>query len=588
MCHRGIARELATILGVSLVSDPLKESTDLPVTDKIQIRIADHEACPRFTASLISGIEVKDSPEWLQKRLRALGQRPINNIVDATNYVMYAIGQPIHAYDADLFPQEDGKWKIAVRFAEENETVSLLSEGGKDEERIVELDGSELLIVDESTNVPVGLAGVKGGKYAGVHSGTTNIIIEAAHFHPIVTRKTARRLGIVIEASKRFENEPSRKLPPYAQKEIVKLITDIAGGECEGVVDKFVQKKEPLKVIVTVARINSLLGLSLRNDEVRNILLRTGSIITDIKEGVFEIIGPFERTDLNIEEDYIEEVGRIHGLSSIESVEPTFIEVPEINPRQYYGDKVRIALMNIGFTEVITSTFQKKGKLQLKNSLASDKSYLRSSLVNNLNAVLDANYAHVDLLALADVRVFEIGTVFSHEVGKVSEKVVLTLGARTKGNGYNPKDDKVLKEGMASVAEALGKDLDWQIEKGVAELDLSAALKDLPTPIAYIPLLSQVPAAYKTISQYPAIARDVALWVGESENPKSVISTLTRSAGELCVRQTLFDTFTKGGRTSYAFRLVFQAEERTLTDLEINAVMQNIYQIAEEKGWEVR
>lgn len=588
LCHRGIARELATCLNVSLEYDPLIEDVNLPAINDIKINIKDAQACPRFTASLITGIEVKDSPDWLQKRLRALGQRPINNIVDATNYVMYAIGQPLHAYDADLFPKVDGKWKFDVRFAKEGETVSLLAEGGKEEDRTVELKGTELLIVDGSSNTPIGLAGVKGGRYARVHEGTKNIIIEAAHFHPTITRKTARGLGIVIDASKRFENEPSRELPPYAQRDLIKLIIDIAGGKCEGTIDEYLEKQEQASVVVSTHKVNKLLGLSLTSEEIGQIITRTGSAVVDNGEGSLMVTPPFERTDLNIEEDFAEEVGRIHGLSNITSIKPESVPLVEVNPRQYYSEKIRTALIDEGFSEVITSSFQKKGNLQLFNALASDKSYLRESLVKNITAVLDANFTHTDLLGLVDVRVFEIGTVFVKGKGEVAEKTVLTLGVRTKGSGYNKKDDVVLEQAVSAIKSVVGVEIVAESEDGVVEIDFTSLIQTLPVPSAYEPFTNKSPVTYKTISPYPAMARDIALWVGETETSESVLETITSEAGPLCLRQTLFDTFTKDGRTSYAFRLAFQAPDRTLTDTEINEVMENIYTNAKEKGWEVR
>ncbi len=589
LCHRGIARELATILDVSLKADPLQESVDLVTTDKIEVSISDSKACPRFTASLVTGIEVKDSPEWLQKRIKALGQRPINNIVDATNYVMYAIGQPLHAYDADKFPQVGEKWQFGVRFAEEGETVSLLAEGGKDEDRIVELKGSELLIVDGSSNTPVGLAGVKGGRYAEVVPETKNIIIEAAHFHPTITRKTARRLGIVIDASKRFENEPSRELPLYAQRDIVKLITDIAGGEFEGVVDEYLVKQEVATVTVSIEKVNSLLGLSLSAEEVKTIIERTGSVVeVGENEGQIIVTSPWERTDLNIEEDYIEEVGRLHGLSNIESVVPETTPLTEINSRQYYSDKIRQALLAVSFSEIITSSFQKKGKLQLQNSLASDKSYLRSSLVKNITKALDVNYGHTDLLGIKDVRVFEIGTVFKGSEAGVVEHVSVALGARVKGDGYNPKDDALLKIGCEAIKAVLGVDIEWSVTKGVAEMNLSELLSELPKPDKYESLAEKESAVFKAVSPYPAIARDISLWVSDVETVEMVANTLIESAGPFLVRHDLFDTFTKEGRTSYAFRLVFQAKDKTLTDEEINEVMSSINAMAAKQAWEVR
>jgi phenylalanyl-tRNA synthetase beta chain len=588
LSHRGVARELATLLDTTLENDPLAQEPNLPKTDKIEIKIADSVACPRFTLSLIIGVEVKESPEWLQKRLKALGQRPINNIVDATNYVMYALGQPMHAYDADKFPQKDGRWQFDVRFAEESEKVSLLSEGGKGEDRVVELKGTDLLIVDGSSNVPVGLAGVKGGRFAEMDAGTKNIIIEAAHFHPSTIRKTARRLGILTDASRRFENEPSRELPPYAQKEIIELITKIAGGECEGMTDVYLEKYEPVTTTVRIEKVNALLGLSLTSEEIQKIIERTGSEVQSKDKKFLSVTAPWERTDLNVEVDYVEEVGRIHGLSGIDPIAPETLLLPEVNKKQYYSERVRQALVQVGFSEIITSSFLKKAKIQLQNALASDKSYVRNTLVKNINAALDANISHTDLLGLPDVRVFEIGTVFDKTETGVGEHVSLGLGARTKGNGYNQKDDKVLQEGIIAVEEALGEKLDWQTEKGVSECNFGAALKVLPVPDSYEQLSEQPPVTFRSISPYPAIARDVALWVGTPESSEVVLAALLEVAGDLCVRQTLFDTFTKDGRTSYAFRFVFQAKNRTLTDDEVNDVMETIYKVAKEKGWEVR
>ncbi len=585
---RGVARELATIMNVSLEKDPLTSEISLPVTDKIIINVADKNACPRFTASLITGITIKDSPAWLQKRLRAMGQRPINNIVDTTNYVMYAIGQPMHAYDADTFPQTDGKWQIGVRFANQGETVSLLAEAGKDEDRVIELNGTELLITENNTNTPVGLAGIKGGRFAELNSNTKNIIIEAANFDSTVIRKTARRLGILTDASKRFENQPARELPIYAQQEIVKLITEIAGGVCEGMVDEYNLKSDIETVVVETANVNRLLGLSLSDDLVKEIIERTGAKVSVEKAGVFKVLSPWERTDLNIEEDYIEEVGRIHGLHNVVSIPPQANSVTEINLKQYYGDKIREILLSKGFSEVITSSFQKKGNIQLQNALASDKSYMRESLHKNITAVLDANFVHIDLLGLVDVRVFEIGTVFSKIENGIGEHTALTLGVRTKGNGFNPKDDVIVKEICSSLNEALEFELDWKIEKGVAECNLSVVLGKMNTPTKYEPFVKKEGIAYKATSAYPAIARDIALWVAGGVETDVVAEALVGAAGPLLVRHTLFDTFTKDGRTSFAFRLVFQATDRTLTDIEINQVMESVYETAKTAGWEVR
>lgn len=587
LCHRGIARELATLTDKPLVNDPLSLEPELVEFDDIEIEIENEEACPRFTASLITGIEIKESPDWLKEKLEVIGQRSINNVVDATNYVMYSIGQPIHAYDADLFPQVENKWKIKVRYAKEGEVVSLIAEGGKNEERDIELKGTELLVVDNSSNTPIGLAGVKGGRFAGIHDGTTKIIVEAAHFHPTITRKTARRLGIVIDASKRFENEPSRELPVYAQSEIVKLILEIAGGKYIGTVDEYLIPYTSTTVKVSVKSTNALLGISLSKEEMVDILKRVGCDVS-LSGDIMTVMGPFERTDLNIEEDFIEEIGRIYGYEHILSIAPKEVLVKKVNKKHYYSEMIREKLIGLGFSEIITSSFRKKDKLQLKNALASDKSYLRSSLAKNIKEALDKNASFVDLLGTIDTKLFEIGTVFYFKDDVVAEHVALSLGVRLKASGYSGKEDKILDSIIDELNKDIGTKIDFEIYEGVAECNISKLLEVLPEKSEYKKVEMGEEIDYKPFSQYPSMSRDIAMWVEKDVTADEVKDILNGSAGELRVRTTFIDEFSKEGRTSFAFRLVFQADDRTLTDEEINEVMGKIYLAVEKKDWEVR
>ncbi len=588
LSHRGIAREIATLLGASLKHDPLTVAPTLLPTDAITVSIANPALCPRFTAALVTGITVGESPAWLKDRLAALGQRSINNIVDATNYVMYAIGQPLHAYDADLFPQVDGKWQFGVRPATAGETVSLLAEGGKDEDRIVTLKGGELLIMDESSGTPIGLAGVKGGRFAGVTSTSKNIIIEAAHFDPVRTRQTARGLGIVIDASKRFENEPSRDLPPYAQVEIINLITEIAGGTFVGYIDVYPTPKTNPAVVVSPVQVNALLGLTLGVDEMVSILHRVGVVVTKNDNLTLTCVGPFERTDLNIAEDFIAEIGRVYGYGHIVSVVPKPAPLVEINARHYYSEKVRSALLANGFSEVITSSFRKKDQISLLSSLASDKGCMRSSLTPNIAEVLDRNAPFTDLLATTDTRVFEIGTVFTKTETGITEHVSLAFGVRTKQAGYSGKEDAVVAAMQQAIDAALSTTIQWRTEKGVAECNFSELLAQLPTPAQYEEVVVAPEITYTPFSLYPAMTRDIAMWVPEGTMVVDVEALLNAAAGPLRVRTTHVDSFTKDARTSLAFRLVFQAPDRTLTDEEINTVMEAVYQAAQTAGFETR
>jgi phenylalanyl-tRNA synthetase beta chain len=586
LSHRGIAREIASIINSPLEKDPLAVGVDLPKSDKFQISIENKDDCRRFTAVLITGVKVGPSPAWLQERLLTIGQRPINNIVDATNYVMYAVGQPLHAYDADLFASKDSKWHFSIRRAKVDEMISLLPEKPGAENREVKLTGKELLIVDGSSNTPIGLAGVKGGAYAGVHQGSTNIIIEAANFSPSLTRRTSRSLGIVIDASKRFENEPSRELPLYALKDITTLIEDIAGGKLQGICDEYPNPAVPKIVMVRLRKVNEMLGLKLSESEVEDIFKRIGAKFEKVVDG-YQVTAPFERTDLEIEANYIDEIGRIYGLSKVQSVIPPKLPLTDFNKKQYYAEKVRQILLGEGFSEVITSSFRQKDEVKLQSSLASDKSYLRSDLAAMIDKCLMFNSQNLEVLGLSDIRIFEIGTVFKKGEGKVIENLNLCLGIQTKKTGRTEKDNKFLTEVIERLKQA-GFNIEVSILNGVCEINFDDLISSLPNPTKYEPFTGKEVRSFRPFSVYPAVVRDIALWVDESVKGEDVSVVLRESAGPLVLRIDQFDQFAKEGRVSYAFRLVFQSMDKTLNDEEIQFFMDNVYKKVVEKGFEVR
>ncbi len=586
LSHYGLALELSAILDRPLTTDPLTVEPQLTSNDAISVTIEDTKACPRFTAQLLQNVNVGPSPAWLQARLQAMGQRPINTVVDATNYVMYALGQPMHAYDAKKFATPEGKWQFGVRAAYSGETVSLLGEGAGGAERNLELSNGELLITEATSDIPTGLAGVKGGRYAEVDTDTTDIIIEAAHFDPVLTRQTARRHNIVIDASKRFENEPARILPAYAQVMIADLLADIAGATAGGWVDVFAEPKAPPTVTVRPERVNLLLGLELLVDEIADYLRRLHIDFVHIDD-TLRCTGPAHRTDLNIEEDFIEEIGRLHGYVNVPAVAPELRSTAAVNKLHYYSEQIRTRLLELGCSEVITSSFRKKDQIRLKNALASDKGCLRSALAKNMHTALDRNAPYTDLLGVDDVRVFEIGTVFTRGDEGLEEHTSLAIGVRVRPSGYSGKEDKVLTELVTAVEAIIGQ-VTWQTEKGVTECNLSEPLAALSEPTAFTPVTKGPAVRYQPYSVYPPVSRDIALWVQEGTAPDTVEELLRENAGSLCVRIRLFDEFSKDGRVSFAFRLVFQANDRTLVDQEIAEIMDTIYSKVAEKGWEVR
>ncbi len=380
LCHRGIAREIATLLDTELAHDPLAKPVDMKTGSKVSITIEDESLCHRFTAAVVEGVTVKETPDWLKARLEALGQRSINNVVDATNYVMFAIGQPTHVFDLDKLTKDaTGHANITIRNGREGETLELL--GGD----VIESNEDTLHLVDGNSNTLLDLAGIKGGTVAEFTEDSTNLVITSGNFNYQSVRKTAQRTRVFTEASQRFQNEPSPELAGYGLEAVATLILDLAGGELDGIVDSYLATRTNPEVVVTTTKTNRLLGLKLTTDEIASIISRTGSSVV-VEDDTVKATGPWERTDLTIEEDFIEEVGRIYGLDKIVSVTPEVSDVQTINKRHYYSDAIRKVLIEAGFSEVITSSFHKKGKIQLRNALASDKSYVRGNLRKNIEA----------------------------------------------------------------------------------------------------------------------------------------------------------------------------------------------------------
>lgn len=576
LSHRGVARELATILELP-ITDPLAFAPTLePAAADVSVSI-DTDACDRYIAAVVRGVSVGPSPEWLQRYLAAIGQRSINNVVDLTNYIMFHLGQPLHAFDAGKLGVEGGTYAIGVRTARSGEPITTLT--GES----YELTDADMVIVDRTNDTPIGIAGVKGGAHAAVDEGTTDIVIESANFDRIAVRKTSQRLKLRTDASARFENGVVPELAAYGIAAAVERITECAGGECGGYVDVFPRPRVAAPVTVSLAKVNSILGLSLTTDDIERTLDRFGYAHTWTAEAV-TVVPPFERDDLMIPEDLAEEIGRIHGLAHIPSERPAPVPLGEVNKHFYYTDRIRRTLIAEGFSEIFTSSFRKKDSVQLANALASDKGYLRSDLRANMTDALARNVPNKDLLGLDRIAIFEIGTVFTSD----GEHTSLAIGVRT-GQQYKPKaDDPVLASAIAAVHAVLGTEVVFACEQGIAEANLSTVMDALPQPTAYERFEKGEDATYRPFSHYPYITRDVALWVADGTTAADVESVLNTHAGDLRVRTTLFDEFHKDGRTSYAFRLVFQSNETTLTDEEVNAEMERVYDTVRERGWEVR
>lgn len=570
LSHRGVAKDLSVILNLPLAHDPLSAPVSLTTTSSIGIKL-ESDMCRRFAAAHIRDVQVKPSPKWLSDALEAVGQRSINNIVDASNFVMFDLGQPSHTFDARLV----GSDGFSVRPAKAGETLLGLDEV----EYTFTLE--DTLITRSDTDEILSIAGLKGGQHSGINTDTTDVIVEVANWDPVAIRKTGQRLKLRTDASTRYENGIVPEMVPYGLQAVVDLILKVAGGEVVGYSEEVKDITKSAAINVPLTKINNLLGVTLTVDEVTAIFDRFGWQYEQSNED-FTVTSPFERTDLVIPEDIIEEIGRVYGYEHIDAVTPAIVASSTINKRFYYSELVRDILIELGWSEVYTSSFRPVDQVKVSNAFASDKGYLRSTLVDNIKDALTKNAPNSDLLGLTQVKIFEIGTTFQSE----GESYCLTMGVRSP-TGYKPKlDDPSLAEAVSALEKELNVKIRETGKEGVLELDLEDYLENLPQPTKYnTSHTSEV--TYQPFSSYPAIARDIAMWT-EGATAESVEAVLNENAGELRVRTTLFDEFSKDGHVSYAFRLVFQAPDRTLTDKEVNVITDKIYEAVKEKGWETR
>jgi phenylalanyl-tRNA synthetase beta chain len=542
LSYRGIAKEVSAILNIPIKAGALDAwnqmqgfSGDIPVG----VHIAEPELCLRYIAWSIKGVKVGPSPKWLVDRLAAMGQQSINNVVDATNYVMFNMGQPLHAFDAGKLKKTDKGFSIEVRRAKDGEKLLAL------DNKEYALKDSMLVISDANSGEAIGVAGVKGGMPAGISEKTTDIIIESANFNGASVRKTAQALKLRTDASSRFEQVLSPELAALGIRAAAKIIIELAGGELAGFSDSYPKPQQKVSVSVSLEKINRVLGTSLQNSEVEDVFKRLGFSCAN-NGGTFTVEPPLERLDIAIAEDLIEEVGRISGYDKVPSQELPQAQVKLlININFASAEKVREELVSRGYSEVFTSVFAEKGERAVANKVDGAKPYLRASLEDGLKDAFARNVRNKDLLGLDGVRLFEIGTVW--DGGK--EQIHL---------------------GMID-------------EKGYEEEPLMPAeIKE------YENLPGSLTGRYQSFSRYPFIMRDIALWVPANTNADDVLTVIRKAAGDLVVRSAKFDEFKKGDKISYAFRLIFQSFDKTLTDDEANSYMENVYAAVRDNGWEVR
>ncbi len=578
LSHYGIASEIAAVMGLSrvelLLSEALSPSTE--VTIEIKTKLS-----KRATMVLIKNLKIGESPEWLKEKLKVLGHKSINSVVDVTNYLTYAYGQPMHAFDADKIAKgKKGTIDITIREAKEGEKITLLN--GKE----YTLQAGMVVIADKDKALDV--AGVMGGKESEVTSSTENILLSLSHFDPVSIRKTAKTLGIRTDASHRFENGISMSQIDRALPYALKHITELAHGGVEGITDVIREKEEAVTVSVTAEKISSVLGVVLSSKEIIDLLGKQK--IDAVEKGGAIIVTPSrERLDLTIPESIAEEVGRLYGYGKIAPAYLEPLKNPEVNLESHVSDSIREALSSEGFSEIYTYSFRDSGVVQIENPLAGDKKYLRKDLMSGMEESLEFNSKYLDLLGMSSVRLFEIGKVFRED----GEFLHLAIGVWYPKNKKGLNTDEEVARAIKLVESKLRISVgDVSIVGGMAEIHMDRITKEVVAPETYGEYLSLGFAegiSYSPISQYPFAVRDVAVFVPNAVTVDAVREIIQKHTTPIVVRLSLFDTFVKGDKTSYAWRLVFQSKEKTLTDEEINTVMNPIYDTLKgQEGFEIR
>jgi phenylalanyl-tRNA synthetase beta chain len=585
LSHRGIAKELSAILDIPLKVDPFRVDVQLmPATDSVALAIDEPSLCKRYIAGYIRGVRVGASPAWLRDALESMGQRSINNVVDATNYVMFHIGQPLHAFDAGQLESRGGGFAIRVRKASEGERMVAL------DDKAYELSKDMLVISDGHSHATIGIAGVKGGKPAGITEKTTDIIIESANFDGVSVRKTASALKLRTDASSRFEQGLSADTAGYGMRAAADLILELAGGELDGFADMYPVAESKQEASVTTAEVNALLGTTFQDSDVSDVFRRLDfdfarplpagrQVAHTESDSRFTVHVPFERLDLLAAEDLVEEVGRIKGYDHVPSEPlPVLPSAPSVQPSFLARERMQDFLVARGFTEVYSSVFAEAGERVVANKVDGVRPYLRSTLVDGLKTALEKNVRNKDLLGERQIKIFEIGTVWH---GGIEE---LSLGIAVE----NVKKAKGAAEYLRELLRALGSGETIGDEPSeVLAILLSGAIADSAEGDAYAGIVMPE-THYRQYSKFPFIVRDIALWTPEGTDAGDVAAAIAGSAGELLARIDLFDRFEKDGKVSYAFRLVFLSLDKTLTDADANQRMESVYVGVEKRGWEVR
>lgn len=635
LSHFGLAREIGAVLGREVKFPQTTFVEDGGSTrEQVTLELRANEMCPRYAGRGVTGVKVGPSPDWLRKRLEAVGVNSINNVVDVTNYVMMELGQPLHAFDI----REVKGRKIVVDRALKGEKFVTLD--GTE----ITLDGTELTIRDAER--PVALAGIVGGKNSGIQDDTTEIFIEAAYFTPVAVRRTARKFGIETDSSYRFARGTNPEAVAVARDRAAQLIQDVAGGKVMGdALDQYPHPVRPTSIEIDLSTLVERLGYKVDGAEFVDWMKRLGCEVQQVKEGergpTWSVLPPTFRWDLSLDMDLVEEFARLHGYQNIPESFPSLDSMPASHDLQFTLEaKIRrllqgqsclqainYAFIGRAFTERVIGDIERMKSAGLKaspefveivNPLNEELNIMRTSLVPGLVK----NATHNSRFGNPFGRLFEIG--YAHFGEKADSSRSYSQEARLGFAFWGQQSDLWNKEEKAPVVFALKGAVEnmlrglaiakwrWVKPKDAAMPEFlhpgqSAVLEYEGKPVGFIGTLHPVLAEelkireecavaefnlerllsgqpksprYQPISKFPAVDRDIAFVMPKELEAASVESEIKKAAGELLREVRVFDVFEGGqlqsGQKSVAFRLLFQAKDSTLEDQAVNELRDRI------------
>jgi len=598
LSHIGMAREICACEGRKFKNDFLRFY--LRMNHGMSVDIKDKKLCFRYIGAVIEGVKIGPSPKWMQERLLVSGVKPINSIVDITNYVMLETGQPLHAFDA-----EKTSGKIIVRRAKKGEEIKLL------DEKAYELNENDLVIADSEK--ALALAGVMGGFDSSITGKTTSIILESANFNSTSIRKTRSSNNIITESSHRFEREIDPNLAGMAMARALEHIRKVCGPKIniKAMTDVYPKKIKSWKISLNTDYVNRLLGEKIAISKMKNILGNLG-ISVKVAKNILKCEIPTIRIDLKSQEDLIEEVGRIYGYENIKEQSPvSAVETPPENLKRNFESELRDIMAGLGFSEVMNYSFYGKedidrcgmkedSHIEVSNPLSSEQQYLRRSLVPNILKNIELN-----LKNFPKVQIFEIGNKFCNDKGEYSEGTIL-LGALADGfakdalfSKLKGKLESLLDKIAVKDAEYQGLNAEYKFWNPSRSAKIICSGKKIgrigeihPQVLAKYGIKQRVAVFglkisaltetklskrhYEAVRKFPSVKRDISMFVGEGIKYSDIKKKIHSAGAKLVLGVELFDIFEKAGEKSLALRIEIGADGKTMTSEGIDGVMKKI------------